>query len=261
MMPEFISTELLLPVVVALTMIITRLGFLMIAIPAFGGTLLPKKILVASVMVMSIAVYTGLPEVHPISLEPVSLIIAAFGEAVLGASAGLATRMVFAAVDTAGQVLGVPMGMGFSQAIDPTSNAQSVVTSRFLSMIATLLFFALDLHLVLIRYIIESFRVFGPGEVVFHGHVGLFLAQKGGMMFNAAIQLAAPVLVTLMGVMASLGMLARIAPKVNLFVLSFAVSIGVGLLALKAALPNVIAFSRGLILSIEPFVGDTLRNF
>jgi flagellar biosynthesis protein FliR len=261
MMPEFISTELLVPVVVSMAMIMTRLGFLMIAIPAFGGTLLPKKIAVASVFVMSIAVYTGLPEVRPISLNPVSLIIAVFGEAALGASAGLAARMVFAAIDTAGQVLGVPMGMGFSQAIDPMSNAQSVVTSRFLALIATLLFFALDIHLVLIRYIIESFRGFGPGEVEFHGNVGIFLARKGGLMFNAAIQLAAPVLVTLMGVMAALGMLARIAPKVNLFVLSFAVSIGVGLLALKAALPNIVAYSRGLVLSIEPFVGEMLRNF
>ncbi|MBN2529690.1 MAG: flagellar biosynthetic protein FliR [Deltaproteobacteria bacterium] len=259
-MPGFMDTELLLPTFVTITMIMTRLGFLLLAIPTFGGNLVPKRILAAAIFVMSLAVYTGLPNLTPISLEPTDLIIAVFGEAALGACAGLASQLVFGAVETAGQVLGVPMGLGFSQAIDPLSNAQSVVTARLLGMIATLLFFALDIHLLLIRYIIDSFRILGPGQVIFSGDAGLVLVRKGGMMFSAAIQLAAPVLVTLMGVMVSLGMLARVAPKVNLFVLSFAVSIGVGLLSLKAAVPNIVAFTRALVLSIDTLVSDVLQS-
>ncbi|MBN2717493.1 MAG: flagellar biosynthetic protein FliR [Deltaproteobacteria bacterium] len=259
-MPSFFDTELLLPVFIAIAMIMTRLVFLFLAMPSFGGSLLPRNILAAAVFVIAVAVYSGLPNIPYISFDPVTLIKAIFGEAVLGAAAGISARIIFGAVETAGQVLGVPMGLGFAQAVDPLSNSQSVVTSQFLGIIVSLMFFALDGHIILIRYIIESFKIMGPGEVVFSGDVGYVLASKGALMFNAAIQLAAPVLVTLMGVMVSLGMLARIAPKVNLFVLSFAVSIGVGLFALKAAIPNIVAFTRGLVLSIEPLVGDVLRN-
>ena len=261
LMPAFFDTELVLPLFVSIAMIMTRLVFLFLAMPTFGGALVPRKILAAAVFVISIAVYTGLPDLPVISLDPATLIIALFGEATLGGCAGIAARLIFGAVETGGQVLGVPMGLGFSQAVDPLTSSQTVVTSRFLGMIATMLFFALDVHLVLIRYIIESFRVMGPGEVVFSGDAGYVLARKGSLMFSAAIQLAAPVLVTLMGVMVALGMLARIAPKVNLFVLSFAVSIGVGLLSLKAAIPNIVAFTRGLVLSVDTIVGDVLQNF
>lgn len=260
-MPYFFDTELLLPLGVTISMIMTRLAFLFLAAPAFGSEVLPRQIGIAIVFAISIAVYTGLPEIALISLKPIDLLIAVLGEAALGAAAGLAARIVFAAVETAGQVMGVPMGLGFSQSVDPLTNSHTVVTSRFLGLIVAMLFFALDIHLVLIKYIIESFKVLGPGEVVFDGGVGIYLARKAGLMFTSAIQLAAPVLVVLMGVMVSLGILARIAPKVNLFVLSFAVSIGVGLIALKAAVPNIVAYTRGLVSSIEPFVGEVLRNF
>ncbi|MBN2342311.1 MAG: flagellar biosynthetic protein FliR [Deltaproteobacteria bacterium] len=260
-MPFFLDTELLLPLALSIAMIMTRLAFLFLAAPAFGAQVLPRNIGIAIVFVLSIAVYAGLPEVTILSLKPIDLVIAAFGEAALGAAAGLTARIVFSAAETAGQVMGVPMGLGFSQSVDPLTDSQSVVTSRFLGIIVAMLFFALDIHLVLIKYVVESFKILGPGEVVFDGQVGLLLARKGAMMFSSAIQLAAPVLVVLMGIMVSLGILARIAPKVNLFVLSFAVSIGVGLLALKAAIPNIVAYTRGLVLSIEPFVSEVLRSF
>lgn len=260
-MPFFLDSQLLLPLGINIAMIMTRLLFLFISAPAIGSELLPQRISISIVFVISIAVYTGLPEIGMPSLLPIDLVIAAFGEAALGASAGLSARIIFGAVETAGQVMGVPMGLGFSQSVDPLTNTQSMVTSRFLGLIVGMLFFALDVHLVLIKYIVQSFKVMGPGEVIFNGEVGIVLARKAGIMFTAAIQLAAPVLVVLMGIMVSLGMLARIAPKVNLFVLSFAISIGVGLIALKAAIPNIVAFTRNIVNSIEPFVGEVLRSF
>ena len=68
-------------------------------------------------------------------------------------------------------------------------------------------------------------------------------------------------MLVLMCVMIALGLLARVAPKVNLFVLSFAVSIGVGILSLKAALPESLEYIRGLTTRLEPMLGEVIRSF
>jgi flagellar biosynthetic protein FliR len=260
-MPPFVDVELLLPAIATVGLIIVRMGFMFMTAPVISSTAVPMKIKAATVVAISVTIYLGMPRVTLMNLDLISFGVACFGEAAVGAAAGVATRLVFGAVETAGQLIGVPMGLGFSSSVDPLTNTESVAPARFFGLIMSMVFLALDLHLLLIKAIIQSFIIMPPGEVVLDGSVGYLLAQKANLVFIAAVSLAAPVLVVLMGVMVSLGILAKVAPKVNLFVLSFAVSTGVGVLALKAAVPNIVAFTRGLGLKIEPLVASVLSGF
>jgi flagellar biosynthetic protein FliR len=260
-MPGFLNIDTLLPLAIGFSFVLIRMAFLILTAPLFGSKLVPRRIVAASVCVFSFAVYMGLPRHLFFNMTIGDYIVSAFGEAVLGSAAGFGARIVFSAIESAGQVLGVPMGMGFSQVIDPLSNSRSVVTSRFLGAIVALVFLTLDIHHILLAYLVASFNRIPPGNVIVPGEVGFVIVNRAALIFSTAVQLAAPVLIVLLGIMFSLGMLARVAPKVNLFVLSFAISIGVGLIALRAALPNILAYTRTIVGTIDPFVNDILKNF
>ena len=255
------DADALIPFAIGFTLVAVRVAFLFVSSPIFGTRLIPRNILAAAIVVISFATYMGLPPHAPPPLEALPIAIAILGEAALGAAAGLTARIVFAAVEAAGQMIGVPMGLGFANVVDPLSGGASVVTSQFLGIAMSLVFLALDGHHVLLRMIIGSFAVLPPGEVVLSSGVGLTLATKASMVFESGLQLAAPVMLVLIGVTIALGLLARVAPKVNLFVLSFAVSIGVGILSLQAALPDMLAYIRGLTTRLEPMLGEVLRSF
>jgi flagellar biosynthesis protein FliR len=68
-------------------------------------------------------------------------------------------------------------------------------------------------------------------------------------------------MIVLLGVMATVGLLARVAQKLNLLVLSFAISVGLGLITLRATLPDMAAWIRGVIGRIEPLTVQVLDGF
>ncbi len=261
MIESFPTADMLIPAGTTFVLISTRLAFLFLTMPVFSSNVLPRNIRGAIVAVLSLAVFFGLPFGAVTITNPTAMIIALLGEAAVGTAAGVAARLVFAAVEAAGELIGVPMGMGFSQLIDPMSQSHSVVTARLLSLIISMIFLAVDAHHVVIKLVTKSFQVLRPGHVVLATGTGTSLAKDASLIFIGAVQLAAPVLLVIMASMFSLGILARAVPRVNLLVLSFAVSIILGLLTLRFAAFDIGGWMIGEVNRIEPLTLRTLDSF
>ncbi|MCP4606249.1 MAG: flagellar biosynthetic protein FliR [Proteobacteria bacterium] len=262
MIPALPSSEMLIPSLITFILVMTRVGFLFMMAPLLSAKFMPSRIRVAMVAVVSFAVFAALP---PDIQEPpqnfIEIAIAFLGEMSVGAAAGLAAQLTFAAVDGAGRLMGIPMGLGFAQAVDPLTGGGSVVTSQFYGALIALVFLAMNVHHMLIRLIAKSFLVLPPGQVVPSPLAGRTLVKSASLVFIGAVQLAAPVLFVLLGVMVAIALLAKIAPKVNLFILSFAISISLGLVALRASLPSVVAWMRAAVLRIEPLATQVIGGF
>lgn len=255
------NIDSLIPLGVLFLMIATRIGGLFLIAPIFSSHTISAKIRLVLVLTISMAIMFSHPGSGPESTDVVSVIIALLGEAVVGLAAGLSARIVLASVETAGQLLSTPMGMGFASAADPLSGINQVVTSRFLSLIATIAFLALNMHHMLLSMMAQSFQVLPPGYALPSLVSSQLLMKNAAFIFDGAVRLAAPVMIVLLGVMATIGLLARVAPKMNLLVLSFAVSVGLGLVTLHSVLPDMMAWIRGVILRIEPITMEVLDGF
>jgi len=192
----------------------------------------PVKIGLAILITAVVAPTLPTPSVDPGSGAGLLLLAR---ETALGIAMGLAMRVVFAGVATAGDVIGLQMGLGFAQIYDPTNNTQTPVIGQFLGLLASLTFLSLNGHLVMISTLIESFLAV-PVDGSANGQ-WLMLAQSGGMVLRAALLLSLPLIATLLVVNAALGVLARSAPQLNIFAIGFPITIVVGFLALLLALP------------------------
>lgn len=155
----------------------------------------------------------------------------------IGASLGLTMRLAFAAMELAGDLIGLQMGLGFTLFFDPENSAQTPLIGSFLGMLGGLIFLALNGHLMMIAAVTESFYslpLAPGGSLSLDWHA---LALQGATVFSIGLHLALPVLATLLLTNLALGVLTRAAPQLNLFSVGFPLTLLVGVAALAFAMP------------------------
>lgn len=232
-----VSSAQLLAWIAAFLWPFTRIMGMIAVAPLFGNLAVPARVKVMLGVTLSMLVAPGLsnlPDMDPISGSALIILVQQF---IIGAAMGFVVRMVFAAVELAGEITGMTMGLGFATFFDPQSQGRSSAISQFLALVVLMFYIASNLHLLLLATVVESFNTI-PITVLPMG-TGLFrsLAEWGGHIFSAGVQLSLPMVAVLLITSIALGVLTRAAPQLNIFGVGFPVSIGVGLVMLALVLP------------------------
>ncbi len=167
------------------------------------------------------------------------------GEVAIGAILGLAVRFTFAGIGLAGELASIQMGIGLPAALDPHAMVQVTSVNYLLDQVGVMTFLAVGGHHTLLAALAQSLSLAPPLSVGYGGDVMEFALGLFGAALTLAIRLAAPVGAAMLATMAALGLLNRVAPQVNVFMISFALTIGVGLLVLLSALPVLGAVMAG----------------
>lgn len=153
-------------------------------------------------------------------------------EALLGFILGFMGRLIFTAVEFGGTIIGYQMGFAAANVFDPQNQRQISLMSQFQSVFAILLFLAFDAHHLFLRAIVHSYRLLPPGNLSISGGGVPFLMDLTGNMFILAVRFSAPVLALLLLSGLVLGIMARVFPQLNVFMLSFPINIGMALLVI-----------------------------
>lgn len=158
----------------------------------------------------------------------------------IGFAMGFSIRLVFAAAELAGDMIGLQMGLSFATFVNPMSSGQTPIVGTFIGLCATLLFLALDGHLALIAGVTASFHV-APVDAAFLSAMDWHrLAATGSLVFVTGLQIALPVLATMLAINLTLGVMSRAAPQLNLFSVGFPLTVISGLLLLALFLPHLL---------------------
>jgi flagellar biosynthetic protein FliR len=221
----------LLPLIGALWWPFCRIMALLSTSPVIGEGLVPLPVrallsLVLSILMLPLAKGAAMPD--PFSLHGVLVMIE---QAVIGGVIGLALQFAMAVISMLGFLVSSQIGFSMAQMNDPVNGQPSDVVSSLLSLVAILVFFAIDGHLVLASVLGESFRAWpvgaGYGPLLLQG-----VALNVGWVFSAAVLLAVPIMFSTLVVQLGFGFLNRVAPSLNLFSLGFSVVTVFGLLML-----------------------------
>ena len=230
---------------------LARILALLAIAPPFNNAGLPVRIRLVLGLAIAIAIVPALPSLPVI--EPASLagLLILAQQIVIGVAMGFAMRLVFGAIDLAGMMISTQMGLGFATAFDPQSAAQTAVVSEFLSMLSLLLFMAINGHLMVLAALGESFSVLPIGTSSIVSGTWLNIASAGGLVFSTGVMLAWPVVVSLLITNIALGILARVAPQLNIIAIGFPVTMVIGFAALYVSMsylstPLQRAFEYGL---------------
>ncbi len=214
---------------------LTRILGLVTAAPLFGNVSVPARIKIAFSILLALIVAPIMPPL-PVS-DPLSMagLLILAQQMVIGLAMGFAMRIVFAAVEMAGEIIGQSMGFGFATFFDPQSQGHSSAISQFLSLLVLMVYLASNIHLMMISTVVESFTTLPITATT----AGIFqqIPTWGGRIFSAGVQLSLPIVGALLISNIALGILTRAAPQLNIFGIGFPISLFAGFIMISLTLP------------------------
>jgi flagellar biosynthesis protein FliR len=211
----------------------TRITGLMIVAPIFSSRAVPAKLrtaimLVFALVMLPVATRHAVPSV---SITPATAVT----ELVIGFGLGLGSALLIGAATAAGDLMSVQTGLAGASVMDPMTNIQVPVLGQFMTAFATLLLFASGGHLVMLDGLATSLDVLPLGNTPDLRAGVLAMSKLGGQLVSLGVMFAAPAIAATMLTNASLAILARVAPQLQIITVAFPLQISVGLFTIAAA--------------------------
>lgn len=236
-----------------------RITAMVMVAPVFGARNVNVRLRLLLGLLLSLLIAPQLS--GQVNIDPLSIrgLIVALHQVLIGIAMGFVMQMVFSALTQAGESIALSMGLGFASAVDPVGGVQVPMVSQYYLILATLIFLALDGHLVLIELLLRSFQTL-PISADGLTSDGLWaVVGFGSTMFGGALLIALPAVASLLLVNLSMGVITRAAPQLNIFAVGFPLTLMAGLIIIILTLPSLPDRIGELLMSAFPLIERLTR--
>ena len=216
---------------------LARILALVASAPVLGNRQIPARVKVAFAMLITFLIAPTLniqPDIEASSGPGLFILMQ---QILVGLAMGFSMRLVFTAIEMAGDLMGMQMGLGFASFYDPLNTTNTQVIAQFLGIIAVLAFISMNGHLYMIATLAESFQAFPISTQTPSASAMHTLTLWGGSIFSQAFRLSLPIIAALLITNLALGILTRSAPQLNIFAIGFPITLVVGFATLFLTLP------------------------
>ena len=238
----------------SVALVFCRISGLLYGLPVFNTVGVPKHVSVIASLVLTILIAPTVPVVDdPLTL---GVIVLGFGgELILGWVLALTVRTIFAVMAVAAEIVSRQTAMGMAMFMDPVQKIQQSPLGVLSSWMAGLAFLSMGLHLTFIEGIAYSFQWVPPGSTGLVGPTAPILLEACRVAILVGFQLSGPLLALVMLVNSFIGIMAKLAPKMNMFFsVGMTLNSVVGILVFGMALPWMLEIHSGhMVGSIDLF--------
>lgn len=245
----------------AFVLVLLRVSAIIITIPVISETTVPAKIKAALSIIIALIIFPVVAsQMPPIkNVHFIQLIFLMIGEVLIGLTIGFVAKLVFAAIQVAGDIIGFQMGFSVASVIDPMSSAQVSVITELQFMIAMLVYLAVNAHHLFFQAIVQSYVLITPLSFHFSGQLMQLIFDISKDMFGIALKLAAPIMAVMIFTNVALGVVARTVPQMNIFIVGFPLQISLGLIFLGLTAPLFVRMTQGIFSGLEGKVITLMR--
>jgi flagellar biosynthetic protein FliR len=236
-----------------------RVMALIMTAPILSEKSIPKRVKIGLGMLITFVIAPTLPPMNIPIFSPQAVWLA-LQQVLIGVAIGFTMQLAFAAIRTAGELIGLQMGLSFATFFDPGSHLNMPVLARVIDMLAMLLFLTFNGHLWLISMLVDTFHTLPIGGNPVNSNAFLALTRAAGLIFINGLMLALPVITLLLTVNLSLGLLNRMAPQLSVFVIGFPITLTVGLILMGLLMPLIAPFCEHLFSEIFNLLSDIVRE-
>ncbi|MDA8480334.1 flagellar type III secretion system protein FliR [Citrobacter sp. Awk 4] len=227
--------------------------------PILSERAVPKRVKLGLGMMITFVIAPSLP-VTDVPIFSASALWLAMQQIMIGIALGFTMQFAFAAVRTAGELMGLQMGLSFATFVDPASHLNMPVLARIIDMLAMLLFLTFNGHLWLISLLVDTFHTLPVGDNPVNSNAFLALTRAGGMIFINGLMLALPVITVLLTLNLALGLLNRMAPQLSIFVIGFPLTLTIGISLMAALMPLIAPFCEHLFSEVFNLLADVVSE-
>ncbi len=230
--------------VIGFILLFIRFGALFMAVPIFSHQSVPVTIRTAMAFFFTVVFYPSMPEVA-ITVDLPSLTVAILGELLFGLSIGIVLQLAFDAITFAGGLISFSMGFSLASAIDPQSGVSMPIISQFLSLLALMMLFSIDMHHWILLYSQQALAAVPLGGFMLSEHLFGYIIKAAANMFMVGFMIAFPIIALSWLADIIFGMLMKTMPQFNLLVIGFPIRIALAFTVLIATLASTMLIIRG----------------
>lgn len=215
----------------SLFLIFVRIGTMFAVVPFFSAEIVPRRVTALMALFVSLVLLPVVPtvQIRPDELNILVLLSILVYQMLIGLALGLAIDVIFSGVQIAGELMGFQMGFSIANVVDPMTGITAPITSNILYITAFLLFFSFGGHHLLIKAMVDTFAIVPISDRMVHTGFLMSVMTYAGQMFVIGVKVAAPVVGILLLVNVSFAIIARALPQMNVFLMAFPLTIGIGL--------------------------------
>lgn len=221
-------------------LLFVRVGAALMTMPTIGDSFIPANVrlffALALSVIMTPAMQHVIPDVHQIGSRFMLLVVM---EGVIGFFIGTVARILITALDVAGMLISMQTGLANAQVFNPGMATQGSIIGALLSVTGVVLLFATNMHHLLIYAIYDSYVAFPPGALPESGGMAHMIAMTLSKSFAIGFQLAVPFIVVALLMYIGMGVLARVMPQIQVFMLALPLQIMMGLIMLLLTISSI----------------------
>lgn len=232
-------------------LVLVRLASFMILAPFFSIKGSPNLIKIGFAVFLTVLLLPSIKIAENIPIDMASYSVLVIKEVIVGLILGYVSMLTFNAIKIAGELIDIQMGFSMATVLDPQTYSRVTLVGQFLFLLQILLFFAVDGHHSLLMAISYSYTLIPVTGAVFKTTFVTAILKMFVEMFSLGIRMAAPFIVAFLICDIGLGILARSVPQLNVFILSFPMKTGIGLVTIAAVLPIMTALVNNVLSQME----------
>lgn len=240
--------EILLQLLPVYLLVFVRVTAFFVTAPIFSNRGVPNQFKIGLGIVVAAISFSYVSVSEPIQLD-LTFAFLAIKEALIGVMLGFLCQMFFFAIQIAGGLMDMQMGLAMANVIDPRTGAYIPITGNFKSILATLYFLSINGHHVLISGLLRSYKMIPVDRAwvpMNSEQMMWYIVKAFEYMFSSAFLMATPIVVSLYLVDISLGIIAKSVPQFNIFVVGLPIKLVASFLMLIVVMPAFFLVVSGL---------------
>ncbi len=229
--------------VLAFMLTFVRLGTASIIMPGIGDSFVSTRVRLHLGVALSFALF---PLIMPYMPDPLpstfGLLVLITMEFIIGLFIGTIARILMTALDTAGMIISISSGLGNAQLFNPSLATQGSLIGALFSVTGVLLLFETNLHHLLFMGIMESYELFPLGAIPDTGSMAEMMARTVAGSFSIGVKIAAPFLVMTLLIYVGMGVLSRLMPQIQVFILALPLQILLSIMLLMMTISAAMVY-------------------
>ena len=229
--------------------------------PIFGRRGVPTLLKVGLSLALALFAVFEFSAVQVINYSAIEFIGAMLQGLVMGMVIGFIMQMFLSVFQLGGQFIDMQMGLSMASMYDPATQANVTVTGNLLTAMYVLIFFVSNAHLALFSVVIQSFQILPLGLGNISDRVGIYIIELMYYIFIYAIQVAIPIIVTELISEFAVGILMRLVPNINVFVINIQIQMMIGFVVIFTLIPALANFMTRMNLLMMEKITQVLTFF
>jgi flagellar biosynthetic protein FliR len=229
-------------------LILLRMIAFVISSAVLGSPNISASLKLLLSIVLCVLIY---PTVHvvPADLASVTdnLILLSARELMIGVTLGFLTRLFFFTIGMTGELVSISIGLGAAQIFNPLMGNNSNTIEQFYNTLATLIFFAINGHHLLISGIAQSYELIPLAQMKLSVGPYAEITTFAQDMMLMGIKMCAPILAAILVTNLAMGVLGKAVPQINVLVTSLPVTLMLGFVLMFLCIPLIVVEMNGVL--------------